>query len=168
MITCKHCQAQQFEGSIFCNECGASLAMTSARQETTASLGRSDTSDLLEADTIFGRAPSGMTINFLVVSSGRRLSLGLAHELTIGRRDARGSNPDLDLTVDGGSEAGVSRRHAVIRQVNGRSLIEDLASTNGTFINGNRILPNQPMPLHNGDEVSFGTLSVRIDLPSAE
>ena len=39
---------------------------------------------------------------------------------------------------------------------NGRWLIEDLNSTNGTLINGRQIPPRTPIPLRNGDNVEIG------------
>jgi predicted component of type VI protein secretion system len=48
----------------------------------------------------------------------------------------------------------VSRNHALIKFHEGRYVIEDLGSTNGTFINGRRI--TAPMPLHNGDVIDMG------------
>jgi predicted component of type VI protein secretion system len=48
----------------------------------------------------------------------------------------------------------VSRRHAQISFQEGRYIIEDLGSTNGTFVNGRRV--NNPVPLHNGDVIEMG------------
>jgi len=48
----------------------------------------------------------------------------------------------------------VSRRHAQISLQEGRYIIEDLGSTNGTFVNGRRV--NSPVPLHNGDVIEMG------------
>ncbi len=48
----------------------------------------------------------------------------------------------------------VSRRHVQIEFQSGRYVIEDLGSTNGTFVNGRRI--NLPTPLNNGDVIEMG------------
>lgn len=78
-------------------------------------------------------------------------------ESNIGRWDADGGIfPDVDLDQDD-PEAKVSRRHARIIHQNGQYLIEDLGSTNGTFINrGRRLLPGNRHPLNNGDEIIVG------------
>jgi len=47
-----------------------------------------------------------------------------------------GRNPTCDLPID---SAKVSREHAVIRREEGQTWIEDLGSTNGTFLNGHRV-----------------------------
>jgi pSer/pThr/pTyr-binding forkhead associated (FHA) protein len=63
---------------------------------------------------------------------------------TIGRAGC-----DVDLT-----DPDVSRRHAVVRALDGELAVEDLDSTNGTFVNGTRI--EGIAPLRPGDRVRFG------------
>src|SRR5205085_11928454 len=60
-----------------------------------------------------------------------------------------------------GGDSEISRVHArVYRDASGQLMVEDLGSTNGTFVNGNRI--SSPTPLRGGDELKVGqtTLSV--------
>jgi hypothetical protein len=78
-------------------------------------------------------------------------------ETNIGRWDAdSGIFPDVDLDEDD-PEAKISRRHARIVNHNGQYFIEDLGSTNGTFVNrGRRLLPGKRHMLQNGDEVIVG------------
>jgi hypothetical protein len=78
-------------------------------------------------------------------------------EALIGRWDADGGIfPDVDLDQDD-PEAKVSRRHARIQLLNNQYLIEDLGSTNGTFVNrGPRLAPGAKQPLKNGDEIIVG------------
>lgn len=83
----------------------------------------------------------------------------------IGREDPiDGIFPDVDLTLSGGIEAGVSRRHAVITFRDGNYWLEDLDSRNYTFVNGIRLAPNRPQSLRDGDELEFGTLRARFYL----
>jgi FHA domain-containing protein len=78
-------------------------------------------------------------------------------ESHIGRWDADGGIfPDVDLDSDD-PEAKVSRRHARIKRRSEKYYIEDLGSTNGTFVNrGRRLLPGDRQPLRDGDEVIVG------------
>ncbi len=48
----------------------------------------------------------------------------------------------------------ISRRHAQITPQGEGYVLEDLGSTNGTFVNGARL--SQPMALKHGDSISFG------------
>lgn len=78
-------------------------------------------------------------------------------ESNIGRWDADGGIfPDVDLDQDD-PEAKVSRRHARIVCQDGQYILEDLGSTNGTFVNrGRRLLPGNRHPLNDGDEIIVG------------
>ncbi|MEQ1922131.1 MAG: FHA domain-containing protein [Pyrinomonadaceae bacterium] len=84
---------------------------------------------------------------------------------TIGRWDAdNGVFPDVDLDAFD-SDAKVSRRHARIRRSNGSYYIEDLGSTNGTYLNrGRRLLPGNTEILNDGDEVIVGKTFLRFQI----
>jgi pSer/pThr/pTyr-binding forkhead associated (FHA) protein len=86
-------------------------------------------------------------------------------ETNIGRWDAdSGIFPDVDLDEDD-SEAKVSRRHARIVNHNSQFFIEDLGSTNGTFVNrGRRLLPGKRHMLQNGDEVIVGKTFLKFQI----
>jgi len=94
-------------------------------------------------------------------SAGKRFQLS-SPEANIGRWDADGGVfPDVDLDSDD-PEAKVSRRHARISLRDGNYLIEDLGSTNGTFINrGRRLAPGDRHPLKDGDEIIVGKTFLR-------
>ena len=67
---------------------------------------------------------------------------------------AVGRHPLSDLRFDPEADLDVSTRHAEIRGLDGRYVIHDNTSTNGTFVNGQRILPDRE--LHDGDRIAFG------------
>lgn len=69
---------------------------------------------------------------------------------TIGREGCDINVPDPEM----------SRRHAAIRQVDSGVGIEDLGSTNGTFVNGERI--NGLRALKEGDVVQFGNTAWKL------
>jgi pSer/pThr/pTyr-binding forkhead associated (FHA) protein len=56
----------------------------------------------------------------------------------------------------------MSRAHAAIGFDGSRFFVEDLGSTNGTRVNGNR---EQKSALRNGDEVHLGKLAITVNLP---
>jgi pSer/pThr/pTyr-binding forkhead associated (FHA) protein len=80
-------------------------------------------------------------------------------EIVLGRADERTHTyPDLDLTPHGAIENGVSRTHAAIRRSEDKLLLFDLGSSNGTFVNGQKVSPESPLILRDGDEIRFGKL----------
>ncbi|HSW30639.1 MAG TPA: FHA domain-containing protein [Longimicrobiales bacterium] len=69
--------------------------------------------------------------------------------ILIGRED------DVDIVIDNPS---VSRKHAQIRKEGAGWVVEDLGSSNGTFLHGEKISAAQPVK--EGDEIGFGKFSV--------
>jgi predicted component of type VI protein secretion system len=97
-------------------------------------------------------------------SAGKQFMLSQI-ESNIGRWDAdAGIFPDVDLDAED-PEAKVSRRHARVLLNNGKYFVEDLGSTNGTFVNrGKRLPPGQPQPLREGDEIIVGKTFLRFHI----
>ena len=94
-------------------------------------------------------------------SAGKQFPLSDSNA-NIGRWDAEGGVfPDVDLDADD-PEAKVSRRHALISLRDGQYGIEDLGSTNGTFVNrGRRLAPGDRQLLNDGDEIIVGKTFLR-------
>jgi len=69
------------------------------------------------------------------------------HKLTVGRLG------DNDIRLDEGS---VSGHHARIVETAEGVILEDLGSTNGTFLNGEQVLGS--LPVEAGDEIYFGNV----------
>jgi hypothetical protein len=69
---------------------------------------------------------------------------------------------EIDLTPYGALDRGVSRVHAQIFVQDGRLYIMDLDSSNGTYMAGHRLKPNEPLPLRKGDELMLGRLPVQV------
>lgn len=70
-------------------------------------------------------------------------------------RNVIGASPSCDITTDDEAVSGV---HASIVYRNGRCLIKDELSSNGTFVNGTEI--QEPCPLQNYDEVRVGNTTL--------
>jgi hypothetical protein len=84
-------------------------------------------------------------------------------QLVIGRAvSGTPDQPDVDLTLFGAQRQGVSRRHVMIIREGNLLKVADLGSTNGTYLNGVRLQPNQPRLLRTGDRLSLGELVLRV------
>ncbi|MEO8610773.1 MAG: FHA domain-containing protein [Chloroflexota bacterium] len=77
---------------------------------------------------------------------------------TLGRIVFGEPPPTVDLTDFHGRLLGVSRHHASIHKVNNGFALEDLGSSNGTWLNDRRLEANQLTPLHSGDLIRLGQL----------
>jgi hypothetical protein len=72
-------------------------------------------------------------------------------EIVIGREDT-------DLAID---DVEMSERHAVVRRHSNRLQVEDLGSTNGTFVDGTRIA--EPTLLGGGAEIKVGATLIVVE-----
>lgn len=84
-------------------------------------------------------------------------------EIVLGRRPRVEDPPvTVDLENYNGHELGVSRCHAMIKQVNGMLMLCDLHSVNGTTINGKAAQPTKRYVLRNNDVITVGRVPVQI------
>lgn len=79
------------------------------------------------------------------------VGFGQKNELSIGRDETN------DITLDG---LQISKRHARLIRSAGGIVIDDLGSTNGVYINGNRV---SRQVLNPGDAALIGTFLIRVD-----
>ena len=49
----------------------------------------------------------------------------------------------------------VSRRHAMVGVAQGQWMVQDLGSTNGTYVNGTRLAKDETRAIQNGDQIGF-------------
>ena len=95
--------------------------------------------------------------------SGAVFALTGGPEFLVGRPDpASGINPEINLGPYDAART-LSRRHAKLVVDGGRCLVrEDTATTNGTFVNGERISTGVPVALEPGDRIKFGSVEVEL------
>lgn len=79
----------------------------------------------------------------------RRATLGIGQNLL-------GRDPAADIRIDA---VGISRRHAMIVVADHEVLLNDLASKNGTYVNGVRV--NDPIALGERADIQLGSLSIQ-------
>ena len=143
-MKCNECQMENIDGALFCEECGAKLDTMEPLQDTAVEMGSASQLILTSTD-------------------GSRLDIPAKDKVVIGREDPVSEVfPDLDLTDFGGMDSGVSRKHAIIHRTGAQYTIEDLESTNGTYVNKKKIQPHVPQAIKAGDELRFGKLALAV------
>jgi pSer/pThr/pTyr-binding forkhead associated (FHA) protein len=86
--------------------------------------------------------------------------------MVIGRSLANDNEtPRFDLSPYNAQEKGVSRRHVILKRTPNSIVLEDMGSSNGTWVNGTLVLPFAPTPLQSGDHLRLGQFIMRIYLP---
>jgi hypothetical protein len=110
-----------------------------------------------------GALPAGAQPRLVVL---RGLKINVEYPLYeghnwVGRADEKPVDIDLD-DQEPPDRVWSSRQHALITYEEGRLAIEDLNSSNGTFVNRQRIYPGTKRPLSPNDVVQIGTVQMKV------
>lgn len=164
MIICPNCQHKEMSGAIFCSKCGAQLIdmnivthkfhTAEARQAATHDTGR-----------IQPPPPAHLQswISLNIIESDQILPLADRTEFTLGRStEGQPIVPDVDLSEYNAYSLGVSRLHAVLKLIRDHIVVVDLGSSNGTYLNGDRIPSYVETPVSHGDILYLGKLKMQV------
>jgi pSer/pThr/pTyr-binding forkhead associated (FHA) protein len=91
-----------------------------------------------------------------------RIGIKLLSPATLGRAGGDDDSIDLDLNPYEAATKGVSRRHAVLERARDTVMLIDQDSTNGTYLNGQRLKPFERRVVRDGDEIRLANLSLRV------
>lgn len=166
MLNCSNCGQSNREGMLFCENCGFSLTDAAEGQATvpTRRIATDPDESIAKATWGAARFQPGTNVILHVKDASEPMTILPKGRLVVGRSDNNSSvQPDIDLAPFGAIEKGVSRQHAAIELSGDDTLmVLDVGSSNGTYLNGQRLLPNQPRVLRDGDEVRFGKLIAHV------
>ena len=166
MIQCLNCNHANRPGLLFCERCGASLEGNVPTNNPTIPTRRMiNDPDEISAKATWGSAHFGedSTIIIQIRNINEPIRIRPKSRVIFGRVDESSTvSPDVDFAPFGGLEKGVSRQHAVLEITEDTVMLLDAGSSNGTFLNGQRLSPNQPRILRDGDEVRLGKLVTHI------
>lgn len=149
---------------------GDDLAHRPARQPALAAQSRESAGDHnatapVNIEEILSREQQREHPTFLwVLPHGPNIQLPDSKHIVLGRtgsRDVR-QGSFVNLEAVGAAEAGISRRHAHLFEKGGQMMIEDLKSTNGTFVNEHRLAPYEPTPISESDTIRLAGIEAKI------
>jgi len=157
-LTCPNCAARVKPDDLICFTCGANLPRMRARDDDAPAASTVMQEYLRPQDRAKSISPAVLRLSFpagnVDVPAGTTLLLG---------RD-----PAESLVAAAFADfENVSRRHATIMMDDsGHASIRDEDSTNGTFVNGDRVLPGISVRLADGDIVRLAAdVSAEVMLP---
>lgn len=107
-------------------------------------------------------APAGLAMR--IAANGDVVPLDpMRTQFLIGRPDpATGARPEIDLGPFDVQRT-LSRRHATLLRDGAQYFVrEDAATTNGTYLNGERLQTGVAMPVKAGDKMRFGSIEVEL------
>lgn len=168
---CPNCHHHEFEGALFCSECGTKLVEQSGL--STAAIRGTDSRLLKIRGKVHSPAPPQPANEALasvhIVRTGQILPLIGREEFTIGRvSEGQSILPDIDLTPYEAYSRGVSRLHATLKIREGHMTITDLGSSNGTRVNSEKIPPHKEIPIKHGDVITVGQFKLQALLRQEE
>jgi len=140
-VYCQECGFQNPETANYCARCGALLPKGEPSSEATQTFLPDEVADLEHED--FGLEGPALVVR----AGGGRVGESFR---PAGERTRIGRSPDCDIFLD---DVTVSRNHANLIERDGKYLVEDQGSLNGTFVNRKRI---DSAVLEEGDEVQIG------------
>jgi len=174
MIICPNCHHKEFPGALFCSECGARLISldyltTQSIQKTTSDIldesKLGSKPEILKSGTNTQQPEQNAELALFVIDSKQTLQLAGRTEFTLGRiAEGQPILPDVDLSPFEAYAQGVSRLHAALKVHNERVAIMDLGSSNGTRVNGQKIVPHVDYPINQGDIIALGKLKIQVVL----
>ena len=166
MRVCPVCSYENPHGALICAKCyhllvevkGDQIDSTLANVTSTA-----DTRILPSRRPIDTSTLSGNIVVMHFDDFDKPLVVYVSQQTILGRRTSDPTvQPRIDLTPYGAVAKGISRVHVMLRRTESGLTIEDLASSNGTWVNGARIPAYTRTVLKSGDHVLLGELAFDI------
>lgn len=156
-LTCPHCAAEVRPGDLICFRCGSNLPRSARDDDTPA------------ASTVMQQYLHSEQRTGPISSTVLRLSFPTGNvEVPAGTTVLLGRDPTESLVAAAFAQyENVSRRHATVTvDDSGQATIRDESSTNGTFVNGDRVLPGVSVRLADGDIVRLAAdVSAEVVMP---
>ncbi len=166
MQICPNCRRERPDSETYCDVCGHILPLAMPELRTRTIKLDSAIYEALEPSRRWGTAYFGQQnrIELRFRDRAPTLLLPIVDRLVIGRfhEEPDVPQPDVDLGPFDALDRGVSRNHVAVAREKDTISIADLGSSNGTFLNGQRLMPHEPRILRDGDEVRMGRLVIRV------
>ncbi|PWH13245.1 MAG: hypothetical protein DDG60_10630 [Anaerolineae bacterium] len=158
---CPSCKRYNEPGAIFCTYCGTAFEEGSGRAGGTSRFGTSD----LKPQDHPPRQPAIVPdsgIAFFFLDDQMPFEICTEDDFLIGRKTDDTAEYMVDLAIYDAFGHGVSRRHARIRRTATGYEVIDLQSTNGTWLNEQKLTPNQAYPLPSGALLRLGRMKLYV------
>jgi hypothetical protein len=155
---CRYCSDPECDNPVFCESYEPETDDATLSTVHMDGLGEEANAPLRD---MWGNALFSKHTLLLIDIEGTTSSFVLhpGEQIVIGRADSQQTLENfLDLTSYQAHLKGVSRLHATISQSGHTLMLTDLGSTNGTFLNEQRLMPNQPRIVRDGDMIRLGHL----------
>ena len=160
-IFCPVCKLKNEATATVCTFCGSSLIPHELSRRTTQQVsGETQLFDTDELQKKIGIPKDGIAI--LSQESGQEIATIREFKFVLGRKIENVKETIVDLSAYGAYGLGVSRLHVLVQKTKNGYEISDLDSTNGTWLNDERLEPNKFYPITSGSKIRLGKMYVII------
>ena len=165
---CPVCKFENEQNAVVCKHCGTSLSSSKHASQTPKDPDVTVFSaEKIEEFHVEEPIIPGDGIAIYYAGTNEPIAIRTEDEFVIGRQMVKTSESMLDLSGFGGFDLGMSRRHARVRRTQTGYEIIDLSSTNGTWVDDKRLVPNRPCPLKSGSMLRLGRIRLLVFYLSA-
>lgn len=102
-------------------------------------------------------------LRLTIVGSGMSFNIACKDNIILGRRSSSSKNVTVDLSPFSHTEHGISRQHCALSIIYGVLMVQDLDSTNGTWLNQKALQPYQRYEISSGDMLILGRLTMQVE-----
>ena len=165
LVFCPSCHLRNEKDAKYCSFCGASLDPFIRTALTTEDIDTKTEQLRIELDpSQLEKVPVGALGLFILDEEEPLILSKRTTDVILGRAYEGADDSIVDLTNFGAQQLGVSRQHASIAYKDNIYVIEDIGSTNGTWINNKRLKPHELSPLKNNDIVNLAWLFMTVGI----
>ena len=158
---CPVCKMVNDASDVVCKHCGAQLGESATNAPATRPIDEAfQLTEELRDQITRERTPPPRGLSIFLLNNGEPIALSMEQELILGRAEDPTSESMVDLTDHDGFALGVSRRHAMIQAAGETYVLIDLHSSNGTWLNGERLVPSRSYDLPSGGVIQLGRLKL--------
>ena len=160
---CPICKEKNELEAVVCKNCGSALDVlsTDAGTRTKTTNVPMSASESVRDWSIDEAAVQKNGIAIYIEGEFEPIHIDQSGEFVIGRKSgttAKVSEGLLDLAPLGGYSRGVSRRHVFIKRTEQGYEVLDLGSVNGSWLNGQRLVPHKQYPLDSRSHLRLGSM----------
>jgi pSer/pThr/pTyr-binding forkhead associated (FHA) protein len=159
---CANCKNPYNPSELYCAHCGYILPHVVSNEVASTNLIDGQQNRTIDLRWGTGYFHHRARLFLRVVKSDLVIPVPLHSRSVVLGRSVTGAPVDIDLTAFRAAELGVSRRHARIDHLRDTLQVSDLGSSNGTWLNRDKLTEDIPRTLRNRAVLQLGDMVFRV------
>jgi hypothetical protein len=159
---CANCKTPYKESELYCAHCGCILPHVVSNEAISTGFINGQQNRTVDLRWGTGYFHHRARLFLRVLDTDHIIPVPLHSPSAVLGRSSPGAPVDIDLTPFKAADLGVSRRHIRVDRIRDALQVTDLGSSNGTFLNRDKLVVGVPRTLRNRAVLQLGDLVVRI------